>query len=68
MMDGAKIWYASKMMLFGLATAVGPAALYYLGDVDWTKFGLSPAAGMVIGAIIMGLRYKTSGAVTVARR
>jgi threonine aldolase len=62
-MDGAKIWYASKTMLFGLATALTPMALQYLGGVDWTQFGISPAAGIAIGAVVMGLRGFTSSPV-----
>lgn len=68
MMDGAKIWYASKMMLLGLATAVGPAALQYLAGVDWTRFGVSPAAGVILGVAIMGLRGMTSSPVMMTRR
>jgi hypothetical protein len=67
-MGSAKFWLASKMMLFGLATAVAPAALYYLGGVDWTQFGLSPMMGGVIGAIIMALRSVTSQPVTASKQ
>jgi len=50
-----------RMVAFGLATAVLPAAVEYLGHVDVTAvFGLSPAAGAVIGSIIMTLRYFTT--------
>jgi threonine aldolase len=67
-MDGAKIWYASKTVLFGLATAVAPSVLQYLGGVDWTQFGLSPVMGAVLGAVIVGLRSTTSSPITTSKQ
>lgn len=49
-----------KTVLFGFLVTVVPPALTYLGGVDWTKLGISPAAGAVIGAIIIGLRAVTN--------
>ena len=50
-----------KTVLTGLALAVGPATISYLGNVDVTKtFGLSPTAGAVVGAVMIGLRAITS--------
>lgn len=62
-MNRAKVWYTSKTILFGLATAVAPAALTYAAGVDWTQFGVSPAAGGVIGTIVVALRTFTSKSV-----
>lgn len=56
----AKFWLRSKTMLFGLTTAVAPAALDYVGGVDWTAFGVHPAAAAILGAGIMALRAVTS--------
>jgi threonine aldolase len=49
-----------KTVIFGALLAIGPAALTYLGGVDWTSFGISPATSAMIGAIIIGLRAVTS--------
>ena len=49
-----------KTVIFGLATALGPTTLNYLGGVDWTSIGVSPLAGSIIGATIIGLRAVTS--------
>ncbi|MGE3940945.1 MAG: hypothetical protein AB7H90_03425 [Alphaproteobacteria bacterium] len=59
-----KFWLTSKTMMLGLAVAIGPAALDYMAGVDWTIFGISPAAGAVIGAVIMALRGVTVAPVT----
>lgn len=66
-MNGAKVWYASKTVLFGLATAVAPAALQYVAGVDWTQFGVSPAAGAAIGVAVVALRGMTSSPVSVRK-
>jgi hypothetical protein len=44
----------------GLAIAVAPSAISYLGGVDWTQFGISPAAGAFIGLVVMGMRTITT--------
>ena len=49
-----------RTFIFGAVVAVAPAALNYLGAIDWQTLGLSPSAGAVIGAIIIGLRAITS--------
>jgi hypothetical protein len=49
-----------KTLIFGAAVAVAPSLLTYLGGVDWTTIGISPTAGGVIGAVIIGLRTMTS--------
>jgi threonine aldolase len=49
-----------KTVVFGLVVAVAPAALNYVGGIDWTSLGLSPSAGAAIGAIIIGLRAITN--------
>ncbi len=49
-----------KTVALGLLMVVGPAALNYLGGVDWTVLGVSPAAGAIIGAAIIALRAVTN--------
>ena len=49
-----------RTVLVGLIVAIGPAALTYLGGVNWTALGLSPTVGGVIGAVIIGLRAITT--------
>lgn len=49
-----------KTVVFGLATAILPAAITYLGGVDWTKLGIHPGMAAAIGAIIVGLRAMTN--------
>lgn len=51
-----------KTLAFGLVTAIAPAALVYLGGIDWTHIGISPSVAGVIGAIIIGLRAITNTA------
>ena len=53
-----------RTMAFGALVAVAPALMTYLTSVD---VGVSPTAGAVIGAAIMGLRFITSTPVTVAK-
>ena len=45
---------------FGLATALLPAALQYIGGLDVTSLGLSPPVAAVLGSAIMALRYFTT--------
>ena len=40
-MNAVKGW---KTVIFGLAVIVVPSALTYLGNIDWTTLGISPAA------------------------
>lgn len=52
-----------KTVAFGLFTALAPAAVTYLGGIDWTTIGISPAAAGVIGLVIIGLRAMTTSAI-----
>lgn len=52
-----------KTVLFGLLVAIAPPAVTYLGGVNWTSIGISPAVAGVIGAIIIGLRAVTNTAI-----
>jgi hypothetical protein len=53
-----------KTVLAGLVVAAGPATIGYIGNVDVTKvFGLSPTAGAIIGAVMIGLRAITNSAI-----
>jgi hypothetical protein len=54
-----------RTVLFGLAVIVVPPALTYLGGIDWTSFGISPAVAGVIGVAIISLRAATSTALGV---
>jgi threonine aldolase len=49
-----------KTVGFGLLMVVAPAALTYLGGIDWTSIGVSPGVAAAIGAVIIGLRAITS--------
>ncbi len=49
-----------KSVAFGLAVAVIPSALVYLGGVDWTSLGISPQVAGAIGAAIVVLRAMTN--------
>jgi len=52
-----------KTLAFGAFVAVAPAALTYLGGIDWTTLGISPATAGMIGMAIMGLRFITNSPV-----
>lgn len=60
-----KVFYKSKLLLLGLLTALVPSLFTYLGNVDWTQFGVSPMAGMVLGAAIIWLRTRTYAALSI---
>lgn len=49
-----------KTIAAGLAVATIPSALTFLGGIDWTSIGISPGAGAVLGALIVGLRAVTN--------
>ena len=49
-----------RTLAVGLTIAVAPSALAYFGGVDWTQFGVSPAAGAFIGVVVMGMRTVTT--------
>ena len=52
-----------KTVTFGLFMVVVPPALTYIGGIDWTSIGVSPAAAAVIGGIVIALRAVTSTAI-----
>ena len=52
-----------RTIAFGLFIATGPAAISYLGGVNWTQLGISPGVSAAIGLIIVGLRAITNSAV-----
>lgn len=52
-----------KTLAVGVAVATVPAALNYLGGVDWTSIGISPAMGGLLGSLIIGLRAVTTTAI-----
>lgn len=58
--NGENMLTGWKTVLFGLAVAVGPGALDYLGGVNWTSIGISPGVAGILGAVIVGLRAVTS--------
>jgi hypothetical protein len=49
-----------RTLIVGLAIAVAPSALTYLGGLNWTAFGVSPAAGAFLGIVVMGMRTLTT--------
>jgi hypothetical protein len=49
-----------RTLAIGLAIAIAPSALAYVGGVDWTQFGISPTAGAFIGIVVMGMRTVTT--------
>lgn len=49
-----------RTILVGLALAIGPAALQYLGAVDWTSIIGAQGAFFVSGAITIVMRALTS--------
>ncbi len=50
-----------KTVAYGLAVAILPAAIQYIGSIDVASvFGLSPAAGAIVGAGILALRAVTN--------
>ena len=53
-----------RTMAFGALVAVAPSLVAYLTSVD---VGVSPAAGLVLGGVIMALRVVTTTPVTVAK-
>ncbi len=53
-----------KTVLAGLVLAAGPATISYIGNIDVAKaFGLSPTAGAVVGALMIGLRAITNSTI-----
>ena len=52
-----------RTIAFGLFVAIGPAAVTYLGGVDWTSLGIAPGVSAAIGLVIVGLRAITSTAI-----
>lgn len=49
-----------KTIIFGLLLPIVPIVLDKLDQTDWTRLGLSPVAGAVIGAIVIALRAGTN--------
>lgn len=54
-----------RTVILGGVVAVAPAVLTYLGGVDWTEYGVSPAFGAVLGALIIWLRVITKAPIGV---
>lgn len=50
-----------RTFIVGLALAIGPTALSYLGGFDWTKLGITTnVATLISGALMVGLRAITT--------
>lgn len=49
-----------KTILFGLLLAIAPAALNYLGGIDWTHFVSPNVALLIAGGITLALRAVTN--------
>lgn len=56
-MSNVKGW---RTVGIGFVIAVGPAALTYLGGVDWSHLVPTWAATMISGGIMIGMRLITS--------
>ena len=53
-----------KTVMAGLVVAAGPATISYIGNIDVAKtFGLSPTAGAIVGAVMIGLRAITNSSI-----
>jgi len=52
-----------RTIAFGLLVAIAPAAVTYLGGVDWTELGISPTVSAGIGLVIVALRAITNSAI-----
>lgn len=48
-----------RTLAFGLLVAIAPAALHYLAGVHWTDYVSPEWAGVIVGAIAIGLRVVT---------
>ena len=48
-----------RTVAFGVATAILPPAIAYMGNIDWASLGITPKWSVPIGAIIVALRYFT---------
>ena len=51
-----------RTFAFGLAVAIVPPAVTYLGGVDWTAIGVAPPVSAGIGLAIIALRAVTTTA------
>ena len=49
-----------RTILVGLAIAIGPVAVQYLGGVDWSSIIPAPWDSVIAGAIMIGMRFITS--------
>lgn len=53
-----------KTVMAGLVVAAGPATISYIGNIDVAQtFGLSPTAGAIVGAVMIGLRAITNSSI-----
>jgi|HubBroStandDraft_5_1064220.scaffolds.fasta_scaffold268513_3 hypothetical protein len=59
-MNWTNVGKGLRTLAVGLAIAIAPSALAYIGGIDWTQFGVSPAAGAFIGIVVMGMRTVTT--------
>jgi hypothetical protein len=55
---GLKNW---RMVIWGLALAIVPAAFTYLGGVDWTQYFDPTYAAIAAGVITLVLRFFSNG-------
>ena len=49
-----------RTILVGAAIAIGPAAIQYLGGVDWSSVIPAPWDSVIAGVIMIGMRFVTS--------
>jgi hypothetical protein len=59
-LHGADLMKGYRTILIGLALAVGPAALQYLGAVDWNALLGPTGAFFVSGVVAILMRFATT--------
>ncbi|MFV0279231.1 MAG: lysozyme [Rhodoblastus sp.] len=59
-LQGADLMKGYRTILIGLAVATGPAALQYLGAIDWNALIGPSAAFFVSGVIAIAMRFVTN--------
>lgn len=49
-----------RTVILGAFVAIAPALLTYVGGIDWTSLGISPATAAIIGTAIVAVRAITN--------
>ena len=59
-LTGAELMKGYRTLLVGLALAIGPAALQYLGAIDWSQLLGPTGAFFVSGVVAILMRFVTT--------